>query len=167
MQLDDGAGQLAAGSITAREGSQALADGLVQLDDGAEQLADGLQDAADGSMQLADGAEAAAEGGEKVADGTVALSEQGIGAIIEGATNAAGEPDLLYEHLRAADRRGQSPDALPYGTTDRANASAVFAYELAGLGAEEGPSLPVQGALAMIGLALMGGLGMVVRGRVV
>jgi putative membrane protein len=167
VQLDDGASQLAAGSIRAREGSQALADGLVQLDDGAEQLADGLEDAADGSGQLAEGAGAAAEGGEKVADGTVALSEQGIGAIIEGATDAAGAPDLLYEHLRAADRRGQSPDALPYGTTERANTSAVFSYELAGLGADEGPSMPVQGALAMIGLALMGGLGLAVRGRVV
>jgi putative membrane protein len=167
VQLDDGAGQLADGSIRARDGSVELASGLGQLDDGANALADGLQDAADGSGQLAEGAGAAAEGGEKVADGTVALSEQGIGAIIEGATDAAGAPDLLYEHLRAADRRGQSPDALPYGTTERANTSAVFSYELAGLGADEGPSMPVQGALAMIGLALMGGLGLAVRGRVV
>jgi putative membrane protein len=167
VQLDDGGQQLAAGAQQAADGSGELADGLVRLADGTDQLADGLEDAADGSGQLADGAEAAADGGGQIADGTVALSEQGIGAIIEGASDAAAGPSLLYHHLRAADSRGSSPEALPYGTVEGADVSAVYQFEIAGTGTDEGPSTPVTAAIAVAALGAAGALGLGVRRRLV
>jgi putative membrane protein len=166
-QLDDGAGQLAAGAGRAAAGSNDLADGLRQLDDGAAQLASGLGDAADGSGQLAEGLVSATEGGVKIADGTVALSERGLGAIIEGTTAAAAGPSLLLEHAKAVDQRGRSTDALPYGTVDGATATAVFSYEIAGVGSTEGPSNTTRWIATVLAFAAAGGLGLLLRGRLV
>jgi putative membrane protein len=166
-QLDDGAGQLAAGAGRAAAGSGDLADGLRQLDDGAAKLASGLGDAADGSGQLADGLVSAAEGGEKIADGTVALSERGMGAIIEGTTTAASGPSLLLEHAKAADQRGRSADALPYGTANGAEATAIYSYVIAGVGSDEGPSTPARGAATVLAFAAVGGLGFALRRQLV
>ena len=160
-QLDDGAGQLADGAGRAASGSNDLANGLVQLDDGAAQLAAGLGDAADGSGQIAEGLVSAADGGGQIADGTVRLSEAGMGSIIDGASAGAAGPSQLLELAKAVDSRGRAGEGLPYATADGAVASAVFSYEIAGLGSDEGPGFLGLLTAALIGLAAAGSLAFV------
>lgn len=169
IQLDDGAGELASGAGRAATGANDLANGLVQLDDGAERLANGLVDAADGSGQIAEGLVSAADGGEQIADGTVALSEQGMGAIIDGASAGAAGPSRLLELANAANARGRANEALPYGTVAGADASAVFRYDIATVGTtpDDGPPMPMRAGAAVLAFALAGALGFGLRRRFV
>lgn len=192
-QLDDGAGQLAAGAGQAADGSGALVDGLGQLsdgsqrlaagagdaaagaselaaglgllDDGANQLADGLGAAGDGAGQLAEGLGDAADGGEQIADGAVQLSEQGMQALAEGVSDGSADTALTLEIANAADQRGRNLEGLPYGTVEGAEASAVFQFDVAGIGVEEGPSGTTRGLVAVVGFVLAGALGLAVRSR--
>jgi putative membrane protein len=166
-QIDDGANELASGLGDAATGSRELATGMGQLDDGANQLADGLGAAGDGSQQLADGLEQAADGGEQVADGTEQFREQGTKALAEGVSEATMDPSRLLEHAKAADERGKAGDGLAYGTVDGADASAVYQFEIAGVGADEGPSTPVKAAGALLGFGALGALGLGMRRRLV
>jgi putative membrane protein len=164
VQLDDGGRQLAAGADTAANGANDLANGLVQLDDGANQLADGLGDAGDGAGQLAEGLTSAREGGEQIADGTQALTDRGMAQIIEGASAGAETPALAVAHAKAADARGKAGDGLPYGTVDGAVASAVYQFELAGIGGpDDGPSTPVRAAATLAAFGVAGALGLGLR----
>jgi putative membrane protein len=163
-QLADGGQRLATGANTAANGANDLANGLVQIDDGANELADGLQDAADGSQQLADGLESAEEGGEQIAEGTQAVTDRGMSQIIDGASEGAKSPALAVAHAKAADARGKAGDGLPYGTVPGAEATAVFQFELAGLGGpEEGPSTPVRAAATIVAFGIAGAVGLGLR----
>jgi putative membrane protein len=166
-QIDDGANELASGLGDAATGSRELATGMGLLDDGANQLADGLVDAGDGSQQIADGMEQAADGGEQVADGTEQFREQGTKALAEGVSEATMDPSRLLEHAKAADERGKAGDGLAYGTVDGADASAVYQFEIAGVGADEGPSTPVKAAGALLGFGALGAMGLGMRRRLV
>jgi putative membrane protein len=136
----------------------------VQIDDGMNQLADGLGDAGDGSVQLADGLESAEEGGGKIADGTQALTDRGMSQIIDGASEGAVTPAKAVAHAKAADARGKAGDGLPYGTVDGATASAVYQFELAGIGgSSDGPSTPVRAAATLAALGMAGAIGLGLR----
>jgi putative membrane protein len=164
IQLDDGGRQLAAGADTAANGANDLANGLVQLDDGANQLASGLVDAGDGAGQIAEGLESAEEGGEQIADGTQAVTDQGMSQIIDGASDGAMTPALAVAHAKAADARGMAGEGLPYGTVDGAEASAVYKFEIAGIGGQdEGPSTPVRAAATLAAFGVAGALGLGLR----
>jgi putative membrane protein len=163
-QLDDGGQQLAAGADTAANGANDLANGLVRIDDGTNQLADGLVDAGDGSQQLADGLDSAEEGGEKIAEGTQAVSDRGLAQIIDGASGAVASPAVAVAQAQAADARGRAGEGLPYGTVEGAEATAVYQFELAGLGGpEEGPSTPVRAAATIVAFGIAGAIGLGLR----
>lgn len=167
-QLDEGGQQLAAGASTASTGSRDLASGLGQIDDGADQLASGLGDAGDGASQISEGLETVEGGMTGVADGSKRLVDEGTQVLIGAASDATATPALAVEQAMLADARGQAGEGLPYGTADGAVASAVFQYELAAItGSQDGPSLPLQGGLAVLALGLAVGLTMLVRGRLV
>ncbi len=164
--LDDGANQLASGLGQLSSGAGDLAAGLGQIDDGANQLASGLGDAGDGASQIAEGLETVEGGMTGVAEGSQRLVDEGTQVLIGAASDATSTPALAVEQAMLADARGQAGEGLPYGTADGAVASAVFQYELAAItGSQDGPSLPLQGGLALVALALAGGLTMLVRGR--
>jgi putative membrane protein len=164
VQLDDGARKLYAGAGTAANGGNDLANGLVQIDDGANQLAGGLGDAGDGAGQIAEGLGSAKEGGEKIADGTQALTDRGMAQIIDGASEATKTPALAVAQAKAADARGKAGDGLPYGTADGSVASAVYQFELAGLGGpDEGASTPVKAAATLAAFGIAGALGLGLR----
>lgn len=167
IQLDDGGQQLAAGARTAASGAGELSEGLGRLDDGANRLADGLEDAGDGSLRLADGLGEAEDGGDQLADGAQRLTDEGTSLLVAGANDAIASPALAVEHARAADARGQAGEGLPYGTVDGAVASAVYQFELAGLGADDGPSVPVRIALTVLGFGVAGALSVGVRRRLI
>jgi hypothetical protein len=65
------------------------------------------------------------------------------------------------------DTRGTNGDGLPYGTADRADATAVFQFELAGIGTDDGPSTPVRTAATILALGAAGALGLALRSRLV
>jgi putative membrane protein len=136
----------------------------VQIDDGANQLADGLGDAGDGSQQIAEGLVSARDGGEQIADGTQALTDRGMSQIIEGASEGAKTPAQAVAHARAADARGKAGEGLPYGTVDGATATAVYQFELAGIGgADDGASTPVKAAATLAAFGIAGALGLGLR----
>ncbi|MBS3942569.1 MAG: hypothetical protein KG028_16550 [Actinobacteria bacterium] len=168
-QLADGANQLADGAGQAVDGANRLAEGLGQIDDGANQLADGLGGAGDGAGQLADGLLAAQDGGKQIADGTVRLSEAGMQKLIEGVSDASAGSSLLYNTIKAIDARGRAGEGLAYGTVEGADASAVYKFEIAGVGSTDdaGASAAVRAAL-MLGVFLAAGvLGLGMRRRLV
>ena len=162
-QVDDGANALAAGSRSAATGSGDLSDGLAQIDDGANQLADGLGDARDGSGQLAEGMGDAYEGGQSLVGAMDELQEYGTNRILNDVSRAGLQPDRLLKQARAADDRAKAGDGLPYGTADGANASAIYQFEIAGVGAEEGLSTPVRAGAAVLAFGAVGALGLGVR----
>ncbi|MFT6803635.1 MAG: putative membrane protein [Nitriliruptoraceae bacterium] len=158
-QLADGSVALAAGAKRAATGSSDLVDGLVQLDDGGQQLASGLVDAADGSQQLADGLQSAASGGEQIAGGSQRLIDEGTSVMADSVSDAAASSSRQLAHVRAVAARGTDGDGLPYPTVEGADASAVYKFELAGVGADAGPGVTGQiglGALALLAAALLG-----------
>lgn len=163
-QLADGGSELASGAGRAAAGSDSLLDGLGQLDDGAERLAGGLVDAADGSEQIAEGLAQATDGGEQIADGARRLSSEGMGAIIDGVTEAAAGPSLSLAVADAADRLGRDRAALPYGTVDGADATAVFQYDIAGIGGPaEGPPVAVLVLATVLAFGAAGAIGLGLR----
>jgi putative membrane protein len=165
-QLDAGGQRLAAGASTAAAGSRDLASGLGQLDDGTNQLADGLGDAGDGATTIAEGLRAVEEGMTGVAEGSQRLTDEGTSQLVAGASEATASPAIAVEHAILADARGQAGEGLPYPTVDGAEASAVYQFELAGIGSEDGgTSLPVLLLATLLGLAVAGGLALVVRQR--
>lgn len=166
-QLEDGSVALAAGAGQAAGGGRDLASGLIQIDDGASQLADGLGDAADGSTQLADGLTQAEDGGTQVADGSVALSEQGMSALIDGISDAKLGASRNLETIKAVSERGRRFEG-PYGTAARADSSTVWQFEVAGVGDVDGsPSTGMVALLALLALGIAGGVGTVLRRRIV
>ena len=176
-QLSGGAGELAAGSGAAAtgagelssglgeidDGANQLSDGLAQIDTGANQLADGLGDARDGSGQLADGMGDAYDGGQRLVGAMEELQEFGTAKVVNDVSRAGLEPDRLLKQARAADDRAQAGDGLPYGTVDEANASAIYQFEIAGVGTEEGLSTPVRAGAAVLAFGAVGALGLGVR----
>lgn len=163
--LADGAGQLADGAGQAAGGGRDLANGLTQIDDGANQLADGLGDAADGSQQLADGLEQAEDGGSQIADGSVRLSEEGMGALIDGIGDAKRGASRNLGSIQAVSQRGRSYEG-PYGVADRAAASTVWQFDLAGVGVDEGgPSTTTVALLALLAFGAAGAAGLGLRRR--
>lgn len=166
-QLSEGSGDLAAGAGTAASGGRDLASGLGQLDDGAVALASGLGDAADGSTQLAEGLTAAEDGGTQVAEGSVALSEQGMSALIDGISDAKLGASRNLETIKAVSERGRRFEG-PYGTAARADSSTVWQFEVAGVGDVDGsPSTGMVALLALLALGIAGGVGTVLRRRIV
>jgi putative membrane protein len=162
-QLAEGAGALAEGANAAATGGRQLSDGLAQIDDGANQLADGLGDARDGSGQLADGMGDARDGGETLIDAMDQLQEFGTNKIRNDVSRAGLQPDRLLKQARAADDRAKAGDGLPYGTADGANASAIYQFEIAGVGSDEGLSTPVRAGAAVLAFGAVGALGLGVR----
>jgi putative membrane protein len=166
-QLDEGGYKLAEGAGKASSGSRDLSSGLGQLDDGALKLADGLGDAAEGSTKLADGLVAAEEGGTKIADGTGKLQEGFEEKLIGGVSGARQGASQDHEQVKAVIARGRE-GASPYGIADGADATTVFQFDLAGVGSEEGgPSAPLLTLFALVALGLAGGLGLMLKRRLV
>lgn len=167
-QLTDGSGQLADGSVEladgagrAASGSSDLVDGLRQLDEGGKRLSSGLVDAADGSQQIADGLARATPGGEQIANGAQRLTDEGTSVLARSVSDASASSSLQLAHVRAVAARGTNGDGLPYPTVGGADASAVYEFELAGVGADTGPGAAGQigiGALALLAAALLGTL---------
>lgn len=164
-QLDDGASQLAAGAGTAASGAGELAGGLAQLDDGAQQLAAGLGDAADGAGQIAGGLGDAADGGDQLVEGAGSLSERGLQALATGVSDGSLGTALQLEQANAANDRGRALEGLPYGTVPGATASAVYQFDIAGVGSDDGPSAATRGLLALVAFAGAGVVGLAVRRR--
>lgn len=160
-KLADGSVQLADGAQRAAAGSGDLVDGLVQLDDGGQQLADGLVKAADGSDLLADGLQRAVPGGEQIAGGAQRLTDEGTSVLARSVSDASASASLSLAHLTAVAARGTDGDGLPYPTVEGADASAVYEFQLAGVGADAGPAAATQvgmGGLALLAAALLGSL---------
>ncbi len=154
-QLDAGAGQLADGARAASDGGTRLAAGLLQLEDGAGRLAGGLGAAEAGSVQVADGMQLAKIGGDQLAAGAGRLTEEGTAVLAEKVDAASGSTALLLERVRAADARGQA-EKLPYPTVEGADASAVYQFDIAGLGAASGLAT---GGMALVAVGLLGAAG--------
>ena len=158
-QLADGSRELADGAQRAAGGSDDLVEGLVQLDDGGQQLADGLEDAVDGGLQLADGLGRAVPGGTQIADGAQRLTDEGTSVLARSVSDASASSSLQLRHLRAVAARGSDGDGLPYPTVEGAEATAIYRFELAGVGADIGPGAVGRvglGALALLAAALLG-----------
>ncbi len=165
-ELGSGAKQLADGSIELADGAQRadagggdLLDGLVQLDEGGEQLADGLVDAADGSQQITDGLNSAVPGGEQLAGGAQRLTDEGTSVLARSVSDASASSSLQLAHVTAVAARGTAGDGLPYPTVEGADATAVYEFQLAGVGADAGPGPVAQvglGGLALLAAALLG-----------
>ena len=162
-QIDTGANQLSGGLGEIDDGANQLSGGLGQIDDGANQLADGLGDARDGSGQLAEGMGDAYEGGQSLVGAMDELQEFGTNKILNDVSRAGLQPDRLLKQARAADDRAKAGDGLPYGTADGANASAIYQFEIAGVGSEEGLSTPVRAGAAVLAFGAVGALGLGVR----
>jgi putative membrane protein len=151
--------KLVAGAFAVGDGATTLAKGIIDTaGPGAAQLADGLGDAADGAGQLA-------EGVGTIAGGTVALSEAIEGTLVGGTTEAGADLGLRLAQLNAADARGIENEGLPYGTVANADVSAVYAFEIAGVGGESGPSSATLALAALIALALAALVGLALRNR--
>jgi putative membrane protein len=148
----------------AGSGANDLANGLVQIDDGANELASGLGDAGRRLGAARRGLQSAEDGGEKIADGTQALTDRGMSQIIEGASEGAKTPAQAVAHARAADARGKAGEGLPYGTVDGATATAVYQFELSGIGGpDDGASTPVKAAATLAAFGIAGALGLGLR----
>lgn len=167
VQVDDGTQSLAAGSGEAASGANDLADGLAQIDTGANQLADGLGDARDGSGELATGMGDARDGGESVVGAMDELQEFGTNKILNDVSRAGLQPDRLLKQARAADDRAKAGEGLPYATADGADASAVYQFEIAGVGGDEGASTPVRAGAAVLAFGAAAALGLGVRRRLI
>jgi putative membrane protein len=170
--LVDGLGDLAAGAelldagaLRAATGGADLADGLGQLDDGARRLAAGLEDAADGSQLLADGQVAAADGGQQIADGSQQLVDEGTSVLAGSVSDATVSSSLQLEQVRAVAARGVAGDGLPYPTAEGAEASAVYQFDLAGVGSTDGAGLPGRLGIGLVALAAALMLGAFLRPR--
>ena len=166
-ELEAGSGQLAAGVGEIAEGAGALSDGLAQIDTGANQLADGLVDAQDGSGELAEGMGDAADGGESLVDAMGELQEFGTERVVNDVSRAGMQPDRLLKQAQAADDRAKAGEGLTYGTADGADASAVYQFEIAGVGSDEGASTPVRAGAALLAFGAVGALGLGVRRRLI
>ena len=162
-EIDDGANRLSSGLGEIDDGANQLSDGLAQIDTGANQLADGLGDAKDGSGRLAEGMGDARDGGERLIDAMDELQEFGTNRILNDVSRAGLDPDRLLKQARAADDRAKAGDGLPYGTTEDANASAIYQFEIAGVGTEEGLSTPARAGAAVLAFGAVGALGLGVR----
>jgi len=165
-QLDDGARLLSAGAFKAAAGVADLADGLVELDDGAERLAVGLADAADGSGLLADGQLEAGDGGQQIADGSQQLVEEGTTVLADSVSEATVSSSMQLEQVRAVAARGVAGDGLPYPTVEGADASAVYQFDLAGVGSTEGAGLPGRLGIGLVALLAAFAIGFVARPRI-
>jgi putative membrane protein len=166
-RVDDGTKALASGAQSAAQGGSDLSDGLAQIDEGTNALADGLGDARDGSGELAGGMGDAYEGGQTLVEGMDQLQEFGTNKIMNDVSRAGREPDRLLKQARAADERAKDGDGLPYGTVEEADASAIYRFEIAGVGDEEGLSTPARVGVALLAFGAAGALGLVVRRRLI
>lgn len=165
--LNAGAGTLATRLADGIPGAGALADGVARAGAGAKQLSDGLATAAAGSGALADGLDDAADGATTVADGASALSEAIATNLIGGTAQTAGDRfGLPLAQLNAADQRGIANEGMLFGVVEGADATAVYKFEIAGLGGESAPPTSTLGLIALIALALAAVLGFAVRARV-
>lgn len=156
--------RLREGAYAVGDGADALANGIVNTAaPGARRLADGIQTAADGAGQLADGLGAAADGATTIAGGTVALSEALEGQLIAGTTEGAADLSLRLAQLNAADARGIAYEGYPFGVAAGSDATAVYAFEIAGVGGDGGPSSSGLALAALGALALAALLGLALR----
>lgn len=165
-ELDAGADQLADGASRAASGSVDLSNGLVQLDDGGGRLADGLVAARKGSRQLYSGLTMASAGGKQLSDGSEQLAEEGTSVLAGTVSEATISSSLQLEQVRAVAARGVAGDGLPYPSVEGAVASAVYQFDLAGVGATDGPGVGGQLALGLVAMLLALGAAYGVRRRV-
>ena len=151
--------KLKSGAYAVADGATTLAKGIIDTAaPGAAQLADGLKGAADGAGQLA-------EGVTTIAGGTVALSEAIEGSLVGGTTEAGADLGLRLAQLNASDTRGIDNEGLPYGTVANADVTAVYSFQIAGVGGDAGASSSALALAALAALALAALLGLAVRSR--
>ena len=74
---------------------------------------------------------------------------------------------LQLEQVRAVAARGIAGDGLPYPTAEGATATAVYQFELAGVGSTEGPGAAGRFGIGAVALALALGVALATRRRVV
>ncbi len=166
-ELDAGADALADGASRAADGSVDLNNGLVQLDEGGGQLAEGLVSARKGSRDLFSGLTMATAGGKQVADGSEQLADEGTSVLAGTVSEATVSSSLQLEQVRAVAARGVAGEGLPYPTAEGAVASAVYQFDLAGVGADDGPGAGGRLAIGLVALLLALGAAIALRRRVV
>lgn len=164
-QLADGGEELSAGAARAAAGGTSLANGLAQLDAGGAKLATGLGDAVEGAEQIADGQVQATDGGQQVADGSQRLVDEGTSVLAGSVSEATVSSSLQLEQVRAVAERGLAGDGLPYPTVEGADASAVFQFDLAGVGAAAGGGFAGHLVIGLVALLAAAALAVVGRSR--
>lgn len=102
VQLDEGAGKLAAGATAAAEGSKELAGGMNQLADGGKRLNEGAFAAAAGSKELSGGINQLADGGRKLHDGSKTAAS-GAGELATGLGKLDDGTDKLADGAKKLD----------------------------------------------------------------
>ncbi len=88
-----------------------------------------------------------------------------VGQVRAGASGGAGTVRQNLELLRVQDARAAAGEGYLYGMLPDADVTMVYAIEVAGLGQDRGPALPVRLGLGVGLLLLVGVLGGVVAGR--
>lgn len=88
-----------------------------------------------------------------------------VGSVRDGAAGGAGTINQNLEILRIQDARAAAGEGFLYGMLPRADTTMVYAIEVAGLGQDRGPGLPVRLGLGIGLLLLVGVLGSAVAGR--
>lgn len=95
------------------------------------------------------------------------LEEFDMPRAMGGLDRAGSEADRLLKQARAADERTTAGDGLTYGTAEGAHASAVYQFEIAGVGGDEGASTPVRAGAAVLAFGAASALGLGVRRRLI
>jgi len=87
------------------------------------------------------------------------------GSVRDGAAGGAGAIAQNLEILRVQDERAAAGEGFLYGMLPKADTTMVYAIEVAGLGQDRGPELPVRLGVGLGLLLLVGLLGSVVARR--
>jgi hypothetical protein len=88
-----------------------------------------------------------------------------VASVREGASGGAGAINQNLEILRVQDGRAAAGEGFLYGMLPRADTTMVYAIEVAGLGQDRGPALPIRLGVGIGLLLLVGILGSAVAGR--
>jgi hypothetical protein len=88
-----------------------------------------------------------------------------VASVRDGAAGGAGAINQNLEILRLQDARAAAGEGFLYGMLPGADVTMVYAIEVAGLGQDRGPALPVRLGVGLGLLLLVGLLGSVVAGR--
>jgi X-X-X-Leu-X-X-Gly heptad repeat protein len=127
-QINDGAGQLAAGSAHAADSAEALEKGAGQVAEGSAQVAEGVQAGADGAAEIAGQTGKSADGAKNAADGAEQLHEDGSAELTRSIVDGSATPAQVSAIFTAMDQR--AAQALPFGVPEGATGSVMWKFEM-------------------------------------